>query len=129
MSEKKKILIIEDDEVVLISLKRLLELSGFQVEGIDETKDCLSKIKLLSPQIILLDLSMPHLGGLEICEMLNNDSATKQIPIIVVSGLIKDEDIKKAYKLGVMAYFTKPYEFPKLLQEINKILAYREGAL
>jgi DNA-binding response OmpR family regulator len=129
MSNKKRIFIADDDEVILTSLKKLLVLSGFEVETTQKAKDIISKIKVFKPDVILLDLVMPNLGGMEVCEMLNQDKQTCGIPIIVVSGLSKLIDQKKAYRLGVIGYFTKPYDFPKLLKEINKAIAYKEGRI
>jgi len=126
MSEKKRIFIIDDDEVTLTSLKKMLVLSGFETECSQNPKDAIGKIKLFNPDIILLDLLMPNLGGLEVCEILNSDPQTRPIPIIVVSGLASITDLKKAYHLGVIDYFTKPYDFKKLLQAIQKAIIYKE---
>jgi DNA-binding response OmpR family regulator len=127
MPEKKRIFIADDDEVILTSLKKLLVLSGFEVETAQRARDVMPKIKTFKPDLVLLDLVMPNLGGMEICEMLNQDKQTCGIPIIVVSGLSKLIDQKRAYRLGVIGYFTKPYDFDKLLKEINKAIAYKEG--
>jgi len=127
MTGKKKVFIADDDEPALISLKKLLSLSGFEVEGTSKPKEALAAIKSFKPDIILLDLLMPGLGGLEICVMLNEDKATQGIPIIAVSALGGYTDIKKAYKLGVVGYFTKPYDYEKLVEEMNKILARKEN--
>ena len=124
---KKKIFVADDDKVVLESLKKLLALSGFEVESSSSAKEVISKIKAFKPQVILLDLLMPNLGGLEICEILNSDKETQGIPIIIISALAGQTDIEKAYHLGVTGYFTKPYDFAKLLQEIKKTIAYKEG--
>jgi CheY-like chemotaxis protein len=126
---KKRILIIDDDTVALNSLKELLALSGYAVETIQETKgDIMHRIKASRPHLILLDLLMPHLGGFEVCELLNKDKETQGIPVVIVSALLKDADIKRAYLLGVIGYVSKPYDFSKLLQEINKALTYKENA-
>jgi len=126
LPEKKKIFIADDDEVVLTSLKKLLVLSGFEVKETKNAKEVITAIKTFKPHLILLDLLMPHLGGMEICEMLNNDKETQGIPILVISALADYTDIKRAYHLGVIGYFTKPYDFQKLLQEINKAITYKE---
>lgn len=127
MATGKKIFIADDDEVVLTSLKKLLVLSGFEVDTTRNPKDVIQKVKSFKPSIILLDLLMPALGGLEICEMLNSDKETQGIPVIIISALGGYTDIKKAYHLGVVGYFTKPYEFPQLLQAIHKTIASKEG--
>ena len=124
--DKKRILIIDDDKVALESLRRLLELHSYEVLAVQESREAFSKARSFGPEVILLDLLMPRLGGLEICEMLNSDKETRGIPIIVVSALDKEADIKKAYHLGVVGYLTKPYDLNKLLQEINKAIAYKQ---
>jgi two-component system chemotaxis response regulator CheY len=121
----RKIFIADDDEVVLDSLGKLLRLSGFEVESTKDSREAVSRIKSSRPDIILLDLLMPHLGGLEICEMLNQDPQTQGIPIIIISAIGGYTDIKKAYKLGVVGYFTKPYDFQELLKEISKDIYYK----
>ncbi|HBU08942.1 MAG TPA: hypothetical protein DEA99_07170, partial [Candidatus Omnitrophica bacterium] len=93
---------------------------SYEALAVQEAGEAFSKAKSFNPDVILLDLLMPRLGGLEICEMLNSDKETRGIPIIVVSALDKEADIKKAYRLGVVGYITKPYDLNKLLQEINK---------
>lgn len=124
--DKKRIFIADDDLVNLNSLQKLLVLSGYEVQVTPNPKEVLSMIKSFQPHLILLDLLMPGLGGLEICEMLNEDEKTRGIPIIVVSALGGLADIKKAYRLGIVNYITKPYDFKKLLEEINKAIAYKE---
>lgn len=129
MTDKKRIFIVDDDEIVLISLKKLLVFSGFDVEINQDGKDVFLKIIAFKPHLIILDLVMPNLGGLEICQMLNDDKQTRGIPIIVVSGLNNPADQKNAYRLGVINYFTKPYNFDKLLQEINKAIVSKENKI
>ncbi|TBR17142.1 response regulator [bacterium] len=125
--EKKKIFIADDDEIILNSLKKLLTLSNFEVETTQDAKKIGPMVKNFKPNIILLDLLMPNMGGFEVCEMLNNDNETKGIPIIVVSALGGYTDIKKAYQLGVIGYVTKPYDFSKLVEKIHKAILYKEG--
>lgn len=126
MSDKKRIIIVDDDKTVLESLEKLLVLSGFETVSTYDPREAVSKIKAFKPNIILLDLLMPHLGGLEICEILNADKDTRGIPIIVLSALDKEADIKKAYYLGVVDYITKPYDFQDLLHKINKAVFYKD---
>ncbi len=128
MSVPRKIFIVDDDEVVLESLRKLLVLSGFEVDATSDAREAVAKIKASRPQMILLDLLMPHLGGFEICEMLNRDPQTQGIPIIIISAIGGFTDVKRAYKLGVVGYFTKPYDFKELLKEISKDIYYKERA-
>jgi len=123
---KKRILIVDDQEEVLSLLKDYLTGSGFEVTVCKEPKDVLSSINSFKPDLILLDLLMPDLGGFEICEILNNDPRTQGIPIIIISGLDGSVDMKKACKLGVVGYLVKPFSLDTLSKEISKALANKE---
>ncbi len=123
---QKKIFIVDDQEEILSLLKDFLSQRDFDVTTTQEPKTVASRIKSLQPDIILLDLLMPNLGGFDICEILNSDPQTRGIPIIVMSGLNDLVDIKKAYKLGIVGYLTKPFALEDLAREINKCLANKE---
>jgi len=127
MGNKKKIVIVDDDQKISSILQELLAGQGFDTQTTNNPKEVVPLIKASEPDLILLDLLMPNLGGFEICEILNKDKDTQGIPIIVISGLIDAADIKRAYKLGVVSYFTKPLDLQELVKEINKVLAYKEG--
>lgn len=124
---KDKVFIIEDDLQALESLKSLLLTSGFEAEGNNGSKEIMKTIKSFSPDIILLDLLMPGLGGLEVCQMLNSDEQTRDIPIIVLSAIANPADIKKAYGLGAVDYLTKPYIYSELEKKIRKFIDYKRN--
>ncbi|MBI4846072.1 MAG: response regulator [Candidatus Omnitrophica bacterium] len=124
--EKKKILIIDDEEDFLKMVKMNLEESGeFEVLALSTAKDVVYQVNNFNPQVVILDLIMPSVGGLEACEMLNNDSKGQRTPIIILSALGKDIDKLKAYKLGVVDYLVKPIQADALIAAINKCLRYR----
>lgn len=125
-SPKKRIFVVDDQEEVLSLLKDYLSGVGFEVMVCKEPKNVLSSINSFKPELILLDLLMPDLGGFEICEILNNDPQTQGIPIIIISGLGDSVDIKKASKLGVVGYLVKPFSLATLSKEILKALANKE---
>ena len=120
---KKKIMIIDDEESYALMLKVRIESSGdYEVRTFSEAKDIISNMHVFRPDVILLDLLMPGTGGLDACDMLNNDSLGQSIPVIVVSGLDKETDKIKAFKLGVIDYLVKPVDDKKLIQAIEKAI-------
>ncbi|MFA6357495.1 MAG: response regulator [Candidatus Omnitrophota bacterium] len=123
---KKRILAADDQEEVLSLLKDYLSKADFEVMPCSESKYVLPQIKSFKPDVILLDLLMPDLGGFEICKILNNDWETRGIPIIIISGFGDLDDVKKAYKLGVVGYFVKPLVLSDLKREIDKAVANKE---
>jgi len=126
---KKRIFAVDDQEEVLSLLNDSLSDYGFEVMICKEPKDVLGSIKSFNPDLILLDLGMPDLGGFEICEILNNDPQTRGIPIIIISGFGDLDDVKKAYKLGAVSYFVKPFALSDLSKEISKVIANKENPL
>lgn len=122
----KKIFIVDDQAEILSLLSDSLTGAGFEVKICKDPKNALHLIKSFAPHLILLDLNMPNLGGFEICEILNNDTQTHGIPIIIVSGFGDLMDIKQAYKLGAVGYIVKPFPLDTLLKEVNKALANKE---
>lgn len=126
---KKRVIVVDDQEDVLSLLKDSLTNYGFEVSICKEAKNALYAIKIFKPDLILLDLLMPDLGGFEICEILNNDPETRGIPIIIISGFGDLVDVKKAYKLGAVGYFVKPFALGDLSKEITKAIANKEKPL
>ncbi len=120
---KHKIMIIDDEESFALLLKMRLEASAdYEVMAVSEAKDLINRIHVFKPDVILLDLLMPGIGGLDACDMLNNDAVGSTIPIIVVSGLNKSEDKIKAFRFGITDYFVKPVDDAKLIEAIEKAI-------
>lgn len=126
---KKRVFVIDDQEEVLSLLKDSLSGFGFEVAVCKEPRNALQGIKSFNPDLILLDLLMPAIGGFELCEILNNDPQTRGIPIIVISGFGDMVDVKKAYKLGAVGYLVKPFALSDLSKEITKAIANKEKPL
>ncbi|MFA5092363.1 MAG: response regulator [Candidatus Omnitrophota bacterium] len=126
---KKRIFVADDQVEILSLLEDSLTGAGFEVKICNEPKNALNLIKSFKPHLILLDLRMPNLGGFEICEILNNDTQTHGIPIIIVSGFGDLMDIKQAYKLGAVSYIVKPFPLDLLFKEVNKALTNKEKTI
>jgi DNA-binding response OmpR family regulator len=123
----KKILIIDDEEDVVISLKNILERKKhYEVSTLTDPRETLAKVHLFKPDVIILDLLMPHLGGVEVCEQLNKDGAGKTTPIIVTSALWKDTDKLKAFKMGIIAYLVKPIEIEVFLAAVEQAIRLKD---
>lgn len=123
---KKRIFVVDDQEELCSLLKDYLVGAGFEVMVCQESKNVLGSIDSFKPNLILLDLLMPELGGFEICEILNNDPQTRSIPIIIISGFDDLVNIKKACKLRVAGYLVKPFSLDELSKEIFKAFMNKE---
>ena len=119
----KKILIIDDEKDFIKLLKLNLEAKGgYEVLALLHANDIIEQVHKFLPEIILLDILMPGIKGLEACEMLNQDPVGSEIPIIILSALNKDIDKLKAYKVGAVDYLEKPIEIGYLVEKIEKHL-------
>lgn len=119
--EKKRILVLDDEVNITSMIKTRLEYTGeYEVRTLSDAKNIVLEVRTFKPDCILLDLLMPEIGGIEVCQMLNNDPLGITIPIIVISALDKNVDKIKAYKLGVVDYLTKPFEAETLLYAVSK---------
>jgi len=114
------ILIIEDDASILFSLRDALELAGYRVCAAVEGNLGLKLALEEAPDLILLDLMLPGLNGLQICQELRR--CEKAMPIIMVSALGQEADVIRGLNLGADDYVTKPFSIAQLLARIASFL-------
>lgn len=115
-----KILICEDEEIMLTALQFRLERQGFQVVTAVDGKEALTKVTTEDPDLIIADILMPHVTGLELIEYVKKE-LKKQIPIIVISALEEDETVLKAVHLGASDFIAKPFRPNELIIRIKRI--------
>ncbi|MFH1594137.1 MAG: response regulator [Candidatus Omnitrophota bacterium] len=126
MDNKKKVMIVDDEQDFLFITKMNLEETGkYEVLTLSNAKNIISEIHKFKPDILLLDMLMPSIGGPEVCELLNQDPIGKNVPIIILSALDKDKDKLKAFKQGVVDYATKPIDKDDMINKIEKALRYK----
>jgi len=123
---KKKVLVIDDEEDYLrITKLNLEETNDYEVMTLSSAKEVISCVHSFKPDIILLDMLMPGIGGVEVCDILNNDQLGSRIPVIIVTALEKDADRLKARKKGITDYVIKPVGKNDLIAKIEKALRYK----
>ena len=122
MPVSKKILVIDDEKDFLSLIKDALEMRGFEVIAAGNAVEAGMELAGKLPEMILMDIKMPGIDGLQACEAIRRNPATKDIPIIVISGLSDESYKKQARKLGITEYFVKPVDLEKLIGKIEKIL-------
>ena len=119
---KEKILVV-DDEVDLLELVRYtLTNYGYTVDCAESGERALEKVRTASPDLILLDLMLPGLDGLDVCRIVKNDHRTSHIPIIILSAKGDEVDIVTGLELGADDYITKPFSSRVLLARIKTVL-------
>ncbi len=126
---KNKILVVDDEVDFTKLLKSNLEETGkYEVLALPNANDIVSQVHAFKPDIILLDIIMPGIKGIEVCEMLNNDIIGKTIPIIILSALDKDVDKYKAFRAGVVDYMSKPIGIERLIVKVDKHIQFKQRA-
>ena len=122
-----KILIVEDEEFLVRALKDNLESEGYSVDTAVDGGEALERIKKSKPNIILLDLLMPKKDGFYVLAEVKKNPEWKLIPIIVLSNLGGDENIKKALEMGADDYFVKSQH--PIEEVVEKVKGYLVGKI
>lgn len=120
--DSKNILVVEDDLDIreLISFNLVNE--GHQVFEANDGEVGIDKARNNNPDLILLDLMLPGIQGLDVCRIIKSDQETKEIPIIMVTALGQEEDIVKGLETGADDYITKPFSIKVLIARVNAVL-------
>ncbi len=119
MARVKKILVVDDEEPIYAYLQRKLSKLGYSVCIATDGEEALSQVSLERPDIILLDVKLPKLNGLEVCKRLKSNGESKHIPIIILSAKAQANEIEAGLKAGADRYLCKPISFPDILGEIR----------
>ncbi|MFA6433976.1 MAG: response regulator [Elusimicrobiales bacterium] len=118
----KKILIVEDEELIAKVLSMRLEGLGYKVVTAADGEEGLELARKERPDLAILDIGLPRIDGNTLCELIKNDPATGDIKIIMLTGMKLVGDMETSFNSGAEVYVTKPYEWPRLLGHIKKLL-------
>ncbi|MDB5175563.1 MAG: hypothetical protein JWM81_421 [Candidatus Saccharibacteria bacterium] len=114
----KKVLIIEDDQLIQRMYEKIFTFEKFEVVLAANGQEGLELARTVSPTIILLDVMMPVMNGIEVLEKLKLDPATKAIPVIMLSNLAGENDIETALSKGAVKYIIKSEYDPKQIADM-----------
>lgn len=123
----KKILLVEDEKNIVLGVTICLRSAGLEVVVAEDGAEALQKISEVKPDLVLLDLVMPRLNGLDALRSMKENEETRDIPVIVLSARAQEEDIRIAMELGAADYMAKPFRPVELLEVIEKVLEKQEG--
>ena len=119
---KSTIVVVEDEEDIYEVVRYNLEKEGFHVHGAFSGEIAQQKIKVHQPDLVLLDLMLPGISGLDLCRKLKQQDDTRQIPIIMVTAKTEDSDIVAGLELGAEDYITKPFSPRVLIARVRSVL-------
>src|SRR2546426_939289 len=124
----RKILVVDDNPDAVVILRGALEARGFAVTVAESGTAALEAAGQELPDVILLDVMMPQMSGLEVLERLKSAPATTNIPVILVTAKTQDEDVISGYRIGADYYITKPFTTKQLLYGISLVLGESDRA-
>lgn len=119
----KRILLIEDDPFLAEIYVTRFKSAGFDIEVARDSVLGVSKTKESKPDLILLDIVIPNMNGFEVLRLLKKDADVSDIPVVILSNLGEEENVKKGLSLGAVAYFIKAHYTPtEVVVKVKEIL-------
>lgn len=121
-SSEKTIIVVDDNPDIVNIVKTILEGKGYNVMCAYSGAELFTKLKERKPDLIILDIMMPEMDGLEVLTRLKGVPETASLPVILLTAKVQYEDVLGGYKLGADYYITKPFTSTQLTNGINLLL-------
>jgi DNA-binding response OmpR family regulator len=117
------VLIADDDADILSLVRAVLERAGNEVVSVGDGAQALASVTERKPDLAVLDISMPEVDGLEVLRRLRADSATSELPVVLLSARAQEADVKLGFELGASAYVKKPFSPRELAERVAELLS------
>ena len=117
-----RILVVEDDQDIMRILLHALTGAGFKVIQAYGGEDAIRKVKLHKPDLVLTDLAMPKVSGVEVIDAIKGDPETAHIPVVAVTAHVWDNIAQAAGQVGCDGYISKPFSTKQIIQEVYRHL-------
>jgi two-component system, cell cycle response regulator DivK len=118
----KKVMIVEDNELNLKLFTDLLSAHHFIVEGIKDGRLALEQARMFAPDLIIMDIQLPHVSGIDLIEAMQADTALKNIPVLAVTAYAGKGDEDRIMAAGARSYLSKPVSVMKFLESVRAII-------
>jgi CheY-like chemotaxis protein len=118
-ASKMTIMVVDDNPDLVEIIRMMLETSGFIVTCAYSGKDLFAGLEEQKPDLIILDIMMPQMDGLEVLTRLKEDQSTATIPVILLTAKVDYKDVLEGYQMGTNYYITKPFTKDQLLEGID----------
>ncbi len=122
-ASKGTIMVADDDIGIVNFVKTILERNGYGVQTADNGLEVFTRLEEQKPDLIILDIMMPHMDGLQVLERLKGTAETSSIPVILITANTLRKDMVRSYIQGADYYITKPFTSTQLINGINLILS------
>ena len=119
----KTIAYIEDDQDMIDLVSIILQKHGYRVTGFTESREIIPRLESVKPELILLDLMMPHVDGIEVYKEIKSREGMEEIPVVIISAMKRAvEEIEREGKVKVEACLIKPFTIGELLDTVNRVI-------
>lgn len=125
--DRPVVMVVDDEPDALDLIERVLSDEHLEIVKVSNATEVGLKVAQLTPDLILLDFLMPEVNGFEVCKALRANEQTKDIPIMAVTCLTKEEDIERIFNVGADEYLAKPFKVDDLLEKVRELLAKEES--
>lgn len=123
----KRVLVVEDNELNLKLFCDLLRAHGFATEPVRDGREAVERARAFAPDVIVMDIQLPHVSGLELIERIKADPALAPTPIMAVTAYAGREDEERIRAAGADAYVSKPISVARFVAEVTALLERGEG--
>ena len=122
------VLVVDDDPDVCDLVRYKLEQSGFDVRRASDGDQALREVDAQVPDLVLLDIMMPGMSGLEVLERWRANGATEKLPVIMLTAKAQENDVERGFELGADDYVIKPFSPRELARRVTAVLSRRQSA-
>ena len=117
----KRIMLVEDSPAICEMVKDALSAEGYKVYAVQNGFEALRDLEEIQPDLILTDIMMPKVDGLELCEAIQNRLETRDIPFILFSSQFDRDTVERGKKIGARFFIAKPFEMEVLIDKVEKV--------
>jgi DNA-binding response OmpR family regulator len=125
MNSPKKIVVVDDDDMTLELIRFTLTKKGFEIFTAHDSMEAIKKIQEEKPDLILLDVMLPDLSGLELLNLIQYKNLMEKAPVILMSRISNEKVIHAAETLGALGYLVKPFDAVALTEKILKVPGFQ----
>jgi DNA-binding response OmpR family regulator len=118
----KSVLIIEDEPFILEALSFLLEREGYALSSFSDGEGCVDYIKKIKPDLIILDMMLPNISGMQILENLRSSQEFQSLPVLMLTAKGQRRDRQAAENAGASLFMTKPFSNDEIIANVHKLL-------
>jgi DNA-binding response OmpR family regulator len=118
-----RVLVVDDDPMVTRLVRINLELEDFNVEEVWDGKTAMKALKDNTPDMLVLDIMMPRMDGWEVLKKVREDAELKELPVVILTAKVQDEDIARGWRMGADGYIVKPFNPVNLADSLRKVLS------